>query len=223
MNRLALLFLVLLAVFGCGGNASINRSHARFINFAPAGPRLDFYVNGTRVIQGLDYASHTGFANYDPGSTNFAIKPLNSGSTLASNDHVLLVAQSSSVVAIGLEPDYEVVVFEEDSIEPGTGQTRLRLSHVAPSVGGAVDWYVTQGGADLNSISPTVAGMDFGVAGVFTTMPVGTWRIRATLAGTKTVVLDTSLLLGSRRSATLFLRDKPGGGAPLQASLIDSR
>lgn len=223
MNRLALLFLVLLAVCGCGGNASLNRAHVRFINFAPAGSRLDFYVNGTRAVQGLDYKSNTGFANFDPGSTNFAIKPLSSGSTLASTDHILVAAQSSSVVAIGLEPDYQVAVFEEDSVQAGTGETRLRLSHVAPSVVGAVDWYLTQGNVDLNSISPTVAGMDFGVAGVFTTMPVGTWRIRATLAGTKTVVLDTSLLLGSRRSSTLYLRDKQGGGAPAQASLIDSR
>gem|GEM_PF-6767104 len=227
MNRILALLAVLVAalIVGCGGNVAINRAHVRYVDLVPDGPQLDFYQDGTRVIHGLDFLNATGYNLVDSGSRTFTITQLSHTDVKATATTTVQDATPYTVIATGranptgAEPGYQLYVIQDPTVKPAAATAGIRVFHAAPSTP-ALDWYFTNSSVDFNSLTPDYSAIDFGTSSYTGIHSVGSWRVRATLTGTKTVVLDTNIVVSGRNNYTVFARDALNGGTPIQASLI---
>ena len=131
----------------------------------------------------------------------------------------------------------------DDNTPPAAGQVKLRFVHAAPS-GGSVDVYVTAPAASIASVTPNVSALTYRNASGYVTLPAGTYRVRFTTAGTKTVLVDLTQTPGTApgplpptptvpaptlpalvagQIRTIVLYDKFGGGTPSAVSVIQDR
>ncbi len=74
----------------------------------------------------------------------------------------------------------EPILLVDDNTPPTSGNVKVRIVHGAPSAP-AVDVYVTAPGADLDTSTPTLTNVSFGVASGYLSVPAGSYQIRVTL------------------------------------------
>jgi hypothetical protein len=112
------------------------------------------------------------------------------------------------------------VVLTDDQTAPASGNVRVRLVHASPAAGN-VDIYVTAPTADIATTAPTLTNVAFRAVSNYLEVPAGTYRVRVTPTGTKTVAIDANnVALTSGQVRTAVAVDAPGGGAPLAAILL---
>ena len=94
----------------------------------------------------------------------------------------------------------------------------------AGEVDAAIDANLADAGppdADLAGATPALTGVTFRAVSAYLLMAAGTHRLRATAAGTQTVLLDANPLSAPAGSVrTLVLGEAPGGGAPFSGVLV---
>jgi Domain of unknown function (DUF4397) len=84
-----------------------------------------------------------------------------------------------------------------------------------------VDVYVTAPGADIETALPVLTGVEFEDVADYLEVPAGDYQVRATLAGTKVVAIDSDpLTLESGDVRTAIAVDAPGGGAPFDLLVL---
>ena len=95
-----------------------------------------------------------------------------------------------------------------------SGQVTVRAVHGAPSAP-AVDIYVTAPNVSLSDATPVLTNVPFGAASDYLSIPAGDYQVRITVAGTKTVAIDSGALsLTANQVITLVAQDNVGSGAP---------
>ena len=126
-----------------------------------------------------------------------------------------------AVIASGLVNAIEPLVLEDDNSAPAAGNVRVRAIHGAPSAP-AVDIYVTAPSADLAVEVPALSNVVFGDVADYLEAPAGTYQVRVTPTGSKTVVIDSGpLTLTSGQVRTAIAVDAAGGGAPFGLQLLE--
>ena len=84
-----------------------------------------------------------------------------------------------------------------------------------------MDIYITAPGADISGIAPTLAGVPFRGFSDYLEVPAGNYQVRVTVAGTKTVAIDSgTLAIAAGQIRTGVALDAIGGGAPFGAIVI---
>jgi len=126
------------------------------------------------------------------------------------------------VLATGLLADIPPVVAQDNLTDPAAGQVKLRVIHAAPAAAG-VDVYATAPGADINTATPVLTNVAFRAVSDYLVVPAGTYQIRVTPTGTKTVAIDAELALGAGQIRTVVATDAPGGGAPLAPVVLNDK
>jgi len=214
-----------LLVFGCGGNVSINRAHVRFLNLVPNGPDLDLYVQGTRVIHGSAFQNLSKYGLYDAGNTTFAVTKLSQPGIEASLTGDVQEPSRYTVVVLGYgdpdaqPPSYSLILLPDQSELPDQTTSVLRIVNGSPAAG-LVDVYVTEPNVDINAASPTYTSLALGGASPYGSYAIGSERVRVTPAGSKSILFDSTMFLGSRSIRTLYLRDTKDGGLPVLGSAV---
>jgi hypothetical protein len=128
-----------------------------------------------------------------------------------------------TIIASGLVESIQPLVLTDDNSAPASGNVRVRAIHGAPSAP-AVDIYVTAPGVDLAEATPVLSGVGFGDIADYVEVPAGNYQVRATLAGTTTVVIDSgTLTLVSGQVRTAIAVDAVDGGAPFNLLLLSDR
>ena len=204
-------------------NATPDTARARTVNaWFDDAPSVPLTAN-------LAYGVATDYRAVTTGAHELNVRRT-SDTTLVVLDAPLDVALNTdyTVLATGLLPDLLPVVLTDDNAAPAAGEGKLRIVNAAPSAG-AVDVYVTAPDvADISALAPTVSGLGFRSASAYLALAAGAQRVRVTGAGTQTVLLDTAapavaLALAAGQIRTVLVLDKPGGGQPLQASVLVDR
>ena len=132
----------------------------------------------------------------------------------------LAACAAYTVLATGRVAAIAPLVLEDDLANPAAGNVKLRLVHASPTAG-TVDIYVTAPATDLAVAQPTLTSVPFRAASDYLEVPAGTYRVRITPAGTKTVAIDVNhVTLAAGQIRTAVAVDGPGGGAPLGAILL---
>jgi hypothetical protein len=140
-----------------------------------------------------------------------------------------------TLVAFGALANANGIILNDTLIfDPGAGMFALRVINGASNNVG-IDVYVTAPGEDLNTVSPSIAGVGYGTTSLFVNLPVGDREVRITAANSKQVIYDApaqtfverahvQAIVYSRGSSTLvnvaFLNiDDAGTGSIANSSL----
>jgi hypothetical protein len=221
---LALTLLATLAVSACNNDddvtAPATTAELRVVHASPDAPNVDVLVDNTAALTNVAYKAASTYLQVPSGSRNLKVRA--TGTTTVVIDQTATLNQGSAytVIATGRVASIAPLVLTDDQTSPAAGNVRLRLVHASPAAGN-VDIYVNAPTADITTATPTLANVAFRVASNYLEVPAGTYRVRITPAGTKTVAIDVNnvaLTAGQVRTAVAV--DAPGGGAPLSAILL---
>ena len=224
-SALAFALLATVAVAGCddddddvtgpGTTASLRVVHA-----SPDAPNVDVLVDNSAVLTNVAYKTASNYLAVPSGNRNVKVRATGASTVVIDQTPTLNPGAFYTVLATGRLASIAPVVLTDDQTSPTSGNIRLRLVHAAPAAGN-VDVYVTAPTVDIATATPTLTNLAFRAASNYLDVPAGTYRVRITPAGTKTVAIDVNnvaLTAGQVRTAVAL--DAPGGGAPLGAILL---
>lgn len=165
----------------------------RVVHASADAPKVDVYLAGAKALSGVAYKDATSFLKVDAGSPEVIVTPEGAMTPQVIKATLNLTADSyTTVVAVGSLSGgtVEPLVISESGTAPDSGKLKLRAGHASPAVP-AVDIYVTPPSADLASATPVVANAAYKAVSDALQVQAGDYRIRITLAGTKTVAYDS--------------------------------
>jgi hypothetical protein len=205
----------LIVLTACGSGSGNKPASLRAVHAAVDAPAVRLSISGNEIAT-LNYKQASAYIQRDAGSNPISTTVASSGASIASlsPDLILTNDKRYTLIAAGRLADSTLtpITLVDEGDAPATSQVKLRVAHVAPSVG-AVDIYIT---APTIDIATTATSLSLSYKDVLPAagakaiqVPGGDYRIRITLAGTKTIAFD---------SGTLSL----SGGADLQILAIPS-
>jgi hypothetical protein len=225
--KLKLLTLLLAAgamATGCSDEDNTGpdgEARVRVVHASPDAPEVDVLVDDAEVLGDVSYLAASDYLDLSAGDHNLKVNAAGTSTTVIDTDVTLTDATDYTVIAGGLAAAIEPIVLEDDNTSPSSGNARVRAIHGAPSAP-AVDVYVTAPGADITAATPTLGNVAFGDVADYLEVPAGDYQVRVTLAGTKTVVIDSGALsLTSGQVRTAIAVDAVGGGGPFDLWVLE--
>jgi hypothetical protein len=176
--------LALPVAAGAQGSAA----HVRVAHFSPDAPAVDIYVDGDKVLSGVEYPTVSEYLQLPAGSYDLAVRPAGAA---ASSDPVIeataevKAGDAYTVAAVGALADIEAQIFTDDLSAPAAGKAKVRVIHAAPEVP-AVDVAV-EGGPTL------FEGAEFPSATDYAEVDAATYPVQVKAAGSDEVLLEASL------------------------------
>lgn len=222
---LALALLGAVALGGCDDDdptSPATTAQLRVVHASPDAPNVDVLVDGAAALTNVPFGAASAYLNVPAGTRELQVRATGTTTTVIDADAQLVAGDAYTVLATGLVANIAPLVLEDDLALPATGNAKVRLVHAAPGAG-TVDIYVTAPTADLATATPTLAAVPFRAASDYLQVPAGTYRVRVTPTGTKTVAIDVNATLAAGQVRTAVAVDADGGGAPFGALLLADR
>ena len=192
---LALSCVLAFAVAGCntGKGVSNGSTHGtmRLINVIPnaAGP-LNATFDNQPFATGLPFEGMTPYQPIDSGMREVRISVAGSSTNVIDLIPTFTADNAYTFVAFGAVASAAGLVLNDTlTVDPGAGMFALRVINGASNNAG-VDVYVTSPGEDLNTVSPSIAGVAYANGSAFVNLPAGNRQVRVTAANSKQVIYD---------------------------------
>ncbi|HEY2863855.1 MAG TPA: DUF4397 domain-containing protein [Casimicrobiaceae bacterium] len=192
---LALIGVLSLALGSCntGKGVSNGSTHGtmRVVNVVPNAPGpLDVVFDTKAFVSALPFEGMTAYEQIDAGLREVQVSVTGSSTNLIDTTQTFLPDSNYTFVAFGALSSVNSIVLNDTlTVDPGAGMFALRVINGA-SNNKAVDVYVTPPGEDLNTVSPSIAGVAYATGSVFVDLPFGDREVRITAANTKQVIYD---------------------------------
>jgi hypothetical protein len=196
-------------------------ARVRVVHASPDAPSVDVLVDDAVALTNVPYLGVSDYLEVPSGSRNLKVNAAGTATTVIDADADLAEDGDYTVIASGLVSAIEPIVLVDDNSAPAAGTVRVRAIHGAPSAP-AVDIYVTAPGTDLETETPVLVNVVFGQVADYLEAPAGTYQVRVTPTGSKTVVIDSGpLTLASGQVRTAIAVDAAGGGGPFELLLLE--
>ncbi|MCX6368305.1 MAG: DUF4397 domain-containing protein [Armatimonadetes bacterium] len=217
---IACLSTLALALVGCGSSSSGTSPRLRVVHASPNAPQVDVLIDDVRELSSVPYKASSPYLGVFAGTRNVKVNAAGTSTTVINANLTLLNNTDTTVLATGRLASIEPLVLTDNNTPPTAGNIKLRLVHSAPGAGN-VDIYVTAPTASLASATPNFSNVPFKGASSYLNVPAGTYRVRITPAGTKTVAIDSgSVTLTAGQIRTAVAVGDPGVGQDLGAIIL---
>ncbi len=191
------LALAVVALTGCNSgkgvtDPAVQHAMLRIANLIPdaSGP-LNVALDGNTFVSGLNFEGLTQYQQIDSGARVIQISVAGGVNNIISTALNFTGTTNYTFVTYGPVEAATGFLVNDTTTDPGAGHFNLRVINAATGVP-SVDVYVTAPGANLDTAAPSVAGVAFGLASGFRTLPAGNVEIRITPANTKEVIYDSA-------------------------------
>ena len=217
---------VILAAVSLWGQAGPNEARIRVVHASADAPAVDVYANGGLVVEALPFKAASGYLAVPPGTYQIQVRVAGTQTTVLSQSLTLMGGTDYTAFAMGSVTDspqhLQLIAFGDDLRPRDSNTVGIRVIHAATSAP-AVDVYVGGPFAPVTGATPVLTSVPFGVGSGYLDVPVGVYQGRVTVAGTKTIAIDTPVLREKGGAVrTLVAVDAPGGGAPFEViALVD--
>ncbi len=230
----ALAVLALAGASACDGDddgdvvAPPATARVRVLHAAPDAGPVDIVVDGATARAGLQYTQVVDYTALPAGQRTFNVRPAGTTTNAITAAPTLAGGTEYTVIARGRAAGTGALALSAllltDDAAPASGQASLRVVHAAPGAP-AVDVYVTAPNADLAAATATVSNLAFGAATPYlNNVPPGTYQVRVTPAGTRTVAINVpSVTLSAGQVRTAVAVGEGNAAAPLSALLLADR
>lgn len=199
-------------------------SRLRVIHAAPTTPTFDLGLDAATAFRDLEYRGDTDYLFITAGQRTVTARSSDGTTTYLTATPTLAAGASNTLVITGLTGALETVLLADDTPAPPSGSFKIRMGHFAPNTP-ALDLYITDATADIDAETPDVAGLPFKSVSDYLALPATPGRIRVVdpSSGTKVVLVDTGTTprnFFDGQISTLFVVEKPNGGAPFTGILL---
>ena len=192
---------VLAGVTGCDDDddpaGPTAQGRVRAVHAVGNAPAVDILVDGEVVTPaaGLSFGNKTNYIDAGEGNRAVAVRATGTTLTLLSFTAPVVANTDYTVIAAGrvgatTGPTPRLIPVT-DNAAPSAGNANVRVVHASPSAGN-VDVYVTAPAADIAAATPVLTNVAFGAVASLANVAPGTYRIRITPTGTKTVAIDAN-------------------------------
>ena len=221
---LAALLVLPLVLAGCKIN-SINyfppkAAHVRAVNVVSGAPLLDISAGDARLFPGVAFEGSTDFVDLDNVSTTFTAVAPSATSPLVQGSFSLAGEQNYSLVVYGTTGAPQFMLLPDATIQPGAGRSQVRIAHTAPGIG-LVDIYVTAPGVAIDAFFPNFSGVDYNGATGYVQFAPGSYQVRVTGSGTKTVIYDSGAHAFADNTSSDMILYARESGRLVNALLLD--
>jgi hypothetical protein len=183
-----------------GDEAGIRVAHG-----SPDAPAVDVSVDGSAVIEGLEFRGVTDYLELPAGEYEIAVNVAGTDTTVFGPVTVELEAEDYTAVALGEvasdDTDFTVSIFEDtNGANIGDDEARVRAIHGSPDAP-AVDVTVDDGALTLFD------GVTFGESSGYAVVPAGEYDVEVrpdTEDDDGPVVFETDVSLEGRSTYTVF-------------------
>jgi hypothetical protein len=161
------------------------------VNAVPDESNLALLVDGTSVAGTVAYGTSTGYMKVSSGSRHVQVERSGATNVIIDQNITVPSGTDTTIVAENFSSNpSSALVLTDDNSAPSSGNFKLRIVNVAPSLG-PVDVYVVTPGTDLNTVSATDSNLAFGSSTGYQSLAAGAYEIELTNLGEKFPVLDT--------------------------------
>jgi hypothetical protein len=189
------------------------------MNASPDSPSLRVFVGNVEIDDNLPFRAASAYHRIDEGFDDVAVFASLTNDLLLEGVPFFAERRDHTIIVLDSVQFLDAVLLTDDNSPPAPNDFKLRFVHASPSAD-AVDAYMTAPDADLASAQPAFAGVAFGGFAGYASLPQGTFQLRVTPAGSKTVLADTGALgftAGQVRTAVLV---NPPGTATEPLSVV---
>ena len=203
------LFLAALFAVGC---SSGSKTRFRVMNGVVDESDLSIVEDGNSVASNLAYATSTGYLSAHAGSHQIQIEPSGTSNVFLTQTVNFSSGTDTTILAFNFSSSPQSLVLLDDNSAPPSGDAKLRLINVAPSLG-PTDVYVVAPGTDINTVSPTITNLAFVAASAYQTLAAANYEIIYAFAGQKSIAIDSgSLSLSSGQIRSFVGLNGQSGG-----------
>jgi Domain of unknown function (DUF4397) len=222
----AIPFVLLLAVAGCKVN-TINYfpphpATVRVINLMPEAAGIDVQIGGQPAFSAVGFQSLTGYQSYDNVATPISVNLTGSSTSLFNFSFNFAGEQPYTLVVYGSLTNPAVTLLSEVASAPTNGNVQLSVFNAAINQTG-VDIYVTTPGVDITTVSPNYGGVGYNGVSLNLAFAPGTYQIRITTQGTKTVIYDSGGSVLTPNIALTLIAYSKGSGVLVNAAVLQSQ
>ncbi|CAN7725392.1 hypothetical protein D9M68_117970 [compost metagenome] len=215
-----------------GDRIGLSKPTIRVIHAITGGPNVDVLQNGVKTsFVNKPYKFVSTYFNVETGNQLISFNTAGTQTELARATLVAATGHKYTVVALPGASVAETLTID-DPFEKGLLSNKARVRSLNASFNAQnVDVYITIPAIDLNSVAPT-----FGAVGYKQASPAsgkdsldldgGTYRLRITTAGTKTVIFDSGALTLANNADWLITTipvDGIGGLTPNKIKVLVAR
>ena len=218
---------IALVLAGCSDNTApgggLGSANVRLVNTVASSPGLDLVVGGEVRATGVTSAEASPYVEVPAGTQTIALRSGGSATQLAALTTNLLAGSRYTVMASGAGATITPrVVVDTGNFDPE--KANLRIINVpeirtGPDSSSArpptpIDVYITEPEGSLAAVEPTLSldQNQHSYSALIYFAP-GTWRVRFTAGGTKTVLADSDgipIAAGQARAVTLYRTEDLG-------------
>lgn len=217
---LTCLLTLALALVGCGSSSNVSVTRLRVVHTSPDAPQVDVLVDDKRELSNVPYKASSPYLNLISGTRNVKVNAAGTATSVINANLTLATNADTTVLATGRLASIAPLVLTDNNTAPSAGNIKLRLVHAAPGAP-SVDIYVTAPNASLASATPNFTNVPFRGVSSYLNVPAGTYQVRITPTGTKTVAIDSgSVTLTAGQIRTAVAVGDPGVGQDFGAILL---
>lgn len=215
-----------LAILTGAGSAEIldaaTPAQLRTVHASADAPNVDVIVDDSvTLVSDLAFPDATPILPVDPADYNVKVTAAgNASAVVIDADLTLDAGITYDVLAVNELAAIEPLVLTDD-YRPVITEAKVRIIHASPTAQD-VDIYVTEQGANIANLDPTLAGVPFKTSTGFLSLAAGAYDVTVTPAGSKTPAIGpTPIGINAGGIYTAIARDADGGGTPLGLILLD--
>ena len=200
------------------------RTRFRAVHASADAPNVDIFVNDGLLpsLTNVPFGVGSAYLTVQPAIYNIKVAPTGTTNAVIEADLSLERGIDYTVAAINPVASIKPLVLVDDNTPPAAGNVKVRLVHASPSAG-LVDIYVTAPGTDISAatFNPLFSNVAFEANTGYLEVPAGNYQVRITLAGTKTVAINTgTLALAAGQIRTAFAVDPALGSTDFGVILL---
>jgi hypothetical protein len=215
MNRISVVTLGVCLLTGAA--FAQNSGRVRVVHASPNAPTVDVLVDGSKVLENLPFREYSEYLPLSAGSHEIPVNVTGTNTTVLQAAPTITAGRDYTAIAVGLvgrQPALDILLLEDNNTLPVGNTIKVRVVHGAPSAP-AVDVYVTTPFESLDGKTAALTNVPFKAASGYLQVPPALYQARVTLAGTKTVAIDSHrLVTWAGIIRTVIAVDAPNGGAP---------
>ena len=214
---------------GCGSKGSSSTSsnaRIRFVNTSPDQLSVNVLIDGKSVAMALPNGGQaTAYLAVASGARRIQIQNptslqflLDTTPTIAAGDSTYFIADIGTAL--------KSVILTDDNTAPATGNFKMRVVNLAPSVNNNTDVFIELSTVStLNGLTPTFSGLHYLAASTYYTNTAGSWEVVFTPPGqTSPPFYGTPVALtlaAGQVDTVILLQNDDAGNIKVLVPLVD--